>query len=203
MDFDLYGPNGQIIAKAQGSKIDGSVLVRQGGSAYDEAVERGGVFVCASQATVTTQAGLSATTPGMTVNNRNGSGKEVLLWYAGWETLVSATAAFIAWLAQGDKDSTDVTETTPSTTIRNAKTGVKGAPEGVGISIVSTLPAAPIAVASLHGASSAAITVGLKNAEGSRWFNGAMRLQPGMNWSIQTSTAGTIFSEFIIEVRDK
>ena len=200
VDLNLQDPSGNDI-QARGNS-PGQLIVAPGGSAYEEAVSRGNVYVVAAQATVVTQAGLSATTPAMSIANRNASGKIVKLWFARWETLVSASTAFQAWLAQGAVNATAVTETTPSTDVVNAKTGAIGNPTGVGVSIVSTLPAAPVAVALLGGASSAAITVGLLNAAGERWFNGALWLPAGANWSIQTSTAGTIFSEFIFEVVD-
>ena len=201
MDYEIRGSSGLFVPK--GSEANGSLYVQQAASGYEAAVERGNVFHVASQATVVTQAGLSATTPGLTVANVNNSGQEIILWFAAWATLVSATAAFQAWLAYGDINATAVVNTTPSTTVRNAKTGAIGVPGGVTVDVVATLPAAPIAVALLGGASSAAVTAALQNAEGSRWFNGDRRLQPGSNWSIQTSTAGTIFSEFIFEVVDK
>ena len=200
VDLNLQDPSGNDI-QARGNSL-GQLIVAPGGSAYEEAVSRGNVYVVAAQATVATQAGLSATTPAMSIANRNASGKIVKLWFARWETLVSASTAFQAWLAQGAVNATAVTETTPSTDVVNAKTGAIGNPTGVGVSIVSTLPAAPVAVALLGGASSAAITVGLLNAAGERWFNGSLWLPAGANWSIQTSTAGTIFSEFIFEVVD-
>ena len=200
MNLELKGPAGEVNARADAHD---ALLVQQSGSAYEAAVERGNVFMVAAQATVVTQAGLSATTPAMTINNRANSEKIVKLWYAGWATLLSATAAFQAWLAYGDIHATAVVETTPSTTVRNAKTGVIGAPAGIGVSVVATLPAAPVAIALLDGASSAAVTAALLNAAGARWFNGALWVPPGANISVQTSTAGSIFTDFIFEVVDK
>ncbi|KKN02083.1 hypothetical protein LCGC14_1121340 [marine sediment metagenome] len=201
MEFEVQGDQGLFVPK--GNRVNGTMLVQQGGSLFEAAVARGNVFSVVSQTTVTTQAGLSATTPGLTIANLNGSGKEVILWYAAWATLVSASAAFQAWLAYGAVHATAVVATTPSTTVINSKTGAPGEPGGVRVLDVATLPAAPVAVALLGGASSAAITVGLQNAEGGRWFHGDRKLQSGSNFSIQTSTAGTIFTEFVFEVVDK
>ncbi|KKL58921.1 hypothetical protein LCGC14_2220560, partial [marine sediment metagenome] len=49
---------------------DGALLVKQQGSSFEEAVERGNVYLIANQTTVTTQAGLNGTTPALTIANR-------------------------------------------------------------------------------------------------------------------------------------
>ena len=35
-----------------------------------------------------------------------------------------------------------------------------------------------------------------------RWYNGALRIAPGYNFSVQSSTATTLFCEYIFEVVD-
>lgn len=180
-----------------------ATLVKQAGPAFEEAVERGNVYITANQTTVTTQAGLSGTTPALTVANRAGSGKVVRLWYAGAQTLVAWSAAAAVWLAQGGSAiAAAVTETTAAT-VRNAKTGDAASPPGVALLAVATLPAAPVAISLLGAGLTGAITTLTGIAPFGRWYNGALRLPPGFNWSIQTSTAGTLFCEFIIEVVDQ
>ncbi len=180
---------------------DGGLLVKQNGSAYEEAVERGNVYMVANQTTVTTQAGLSVTTPALTIANRVTSKKVVKIWYAGCASLVSATAAAEVWAALGGYDATAVTETTPAT-IRNAKTGDNGDAPGIATLAVATLPTAPVAVAQLGAQSSAAITVAITGFAVGRWFNGSLWVPPGFNFSIQTSTASTLFCDYIFEVVD-
>ena len=105
------------------------------------------------------------------------------------------------WLAHGAQHPTAVVETTAATS-RNAKTGDSAAPAGVALLAAATLPATPAAVALLGLGLTGAITVNTAQQPHGRWFNGALRLPAGHNWSIQTSTAGTLFCEFIIEVVD-
>lgn len=200
MDITLYGPNGQVLNLAKGSKSNGGLLVQQAGSEFDEAVDRGNVYIAANQTTVTTQAGLSATTPALVVANRAGSGKTVKLWYAGCQSLVAWVAGAAVWLAQGGGPlAAAVTETTLAT-VRNAKTGDAGQPPGVALLAVSTLPAAPVAISLLGAGLTGLITTVPGIAPFGRWYNGALRLAPGFNWSIQTSTAGTLFCEYIVEI---
>lgn len=200
MRIDLAGPTGAQV-QAEADSLN-QTLVAPGDAPYAAAVERGNVFMCAAQATVTTQAGLSATTPAMTVANRPSSGKVVKLWYAGVSSLVSPTAAAACWLAYGVVSATAVTETTPTVTCINAKTGIVALPTGVGVAVVATLPAAPLGVAILGSQASSAVTLTEKNFYASRWFGGALYVPAGANISVQTSTATTIFTEFIFEVVD-
>lgn len=199
MNITLYGPTGEVLNLAKGSRSNGGMLVQQAGSEFDEAVDRGNVYITANQTTVTTQAGLSATTPALAVANRLRSGKTVKLWYAGCQTLVAWAAGAAVYLTQGGYSATAVTETTLAT-VRNAKTGDSGQPPGVGLLSVSTLPAAPVAISLLGAGLTGAITVQTGIPVFGRWYNGALRLPEGYNWSIQTSTAGTLFCEFIVEV---
>lgn len=199
MDFTLYDRTGQVIGPAKGSRATGGMLVGPASPQFDEAVDRGGVYIAANQTTVITQAGLSATTPALTVANRVGSKKVVKLWYAGCQSLVAWVAGAAVWLAQGGFAAAAVTETTPAT-VRNAKTGDASAPEGVAILAVATLPAAPVAISLLGAGLTGLITTVPGMAAFGRWYDGALRLPEGFNWSFQTSTAGTLFCEIIVEV---
>ena len=198
MPFNLVDQYGNPIGV---SKVGGGLRTAPANTEFDEAVERGSVYIAANQTTVTTQAGLSATTPALTVANPAGSKKVVKLWYAGCQTLVAWAAGAAVWLAQGGSAvAAAVTETTTATII-NAKTNLTVIrPEGVAVLAVATLPAAPVAIALLGAGLTGAITTAPGIAPFGRWFNGALRLAPGFNWSLQTSTAGTLFGEFIIEI---
>lgn len=200
---ELVDRNGVPYGPARASRSNGGLLVTPAGSSFDEAVDRGNVYITANQTTVTTQAGLSATTPALTIANVAGSGKRVKLWYAGCQTLVAWTAAATVWLAQGGSAvAADVTQTTLAT-VRNAKTGAGTQPPGVAALAVATLPAAPVAISILGAGLTGAITVQTGIVPFGRWYDGALQLPEGFNWSIQTSTAGTLFCEFIFEVVDK
>ena len=178
----------------------GAALVAQYGSALEEAVDRGNVYATANQTTVTTQAGLSATTPALTIANRNGSGHRVVkLWYVSCTSLVAAGAAVAIFAALGRRNGTAVTETTAATVV-NMKTGDAAAPSGVACLAVATLPAAPVAIGILGAQTTAAITTAPTGSFYERWYNGALFIDEGCNFSIQTSTASTLFCEYIFEV---
>ena len=179
----------------------GGVLSNQASAAFDEAVERGNVYVTANQTTVTTQAGLSATTPALTIANRPNSGKSVRIWYASAVGLVAAAAGATIWATLGGYSATAVTETTAAT-VRNMKTGDASSPPGVACLAVATLPAAPVAIGQLGAQLTGAITTAPTTMPFERWYNGALRLNPGFNFSIQTSTATTLFCEYVFEVVD-
>src|SRR5258706_10278455 len=78
----------------------GGAIVRDGGGKYQEACMRGTVFGACNQSGVTSQAGLSGTTPVLALYNPVGSGVNVVLWYAGANILASAATAGAVWLAQ-------------------------------------------------------------------------------------------------------
>ena len=201
MDVTLYGPNGMVLGPARGSKVTGGLITAPGSAAFDEAVERGNVYVTANQTTVTTQAGLSATTPALTLANRPKSGKGVRIWYVSACGLVAAAAGAEVFAALGGYSPTAVTETT-SATVRNMKTGDASMPPGVAALAVATLPAAPVAIGQLGAQLTGAITTVPTVAPFERWYNGSLRLAEGFNFSIQTSTATTLFCEYIFEVVD-
>lgn len=189
------------IAKAILADKLGHLLISQGAAAFDAAVERGNVYVAANQTTVATAAGLSATTPALTIANRVGSGKIVRVWYVSASGLVAATAAAQIWATLGGYSATAVTETTAAT-VRNMKTGDASMPPGVACLAVATLPAAPVAIGQLGAQLTGIITTVPVVAPFERWYNGALRIAAGYNFSIQSSTATTLFCEYIFEVVD-
>ena len=199
MDIQLYDRFGKVLSMAKGSISNGGLLVAPAGGRFDEAVERGNVYVAANQTTVTTQAGLSATTPALTIACRPNSKNEVRLWYVSACGLVAAAAGAEVFAALGGYSATAVTETTAAT-VRNMKTGDASMPAGVAALAVATLPAAPVAVGQLGAQLTGAITTVPMVVPFERWYDGSLRLQPGFNFSIQTSTATTLFCEYIFEV---
>lgn len=201
MQIELLDRVGNVLGAMRAHKSNGGVLAQAAGASFDEAVERGNVYVTANQTTVTTQAGLSATTPVLTIANRVNSKKEVRLWYVSACGLVAASAASEIWACLGGYSATAVTETTAAT-VRNMKTGDASMPPGVACLAVATLPAAPVAIGQLGAQLTGAITTVPTVPPFERWYNGALRIQPGYNFSIQTSTATTLFAEYIFEVVD-
>jgi hypothetical protein len=179
---------------------DGSLVVTGGGGYFQEAVRNGKVFAVANQAGVTSQAGLSATTPVLTLANPSGSGVNCILWYAGASFSVAFAAAAAVWAAVGTNPAAAAVTGTLTTAHRNLLLG--GGNPAVVPMLAATLPAAPVAVSLLGMGLTGAITTVPQLQTLERWFNGAIILQPGTNFSIQTSTAsgasGT-FCEYIWE----
>lgn len=202
MELTLVDRFGNNLGPAKGFASNGGLIVANAGGLFDEAVDRGNVYVTANQTTVVTAAGLSATTPALTLANRAGSGKSIKIWYVSCTSLVAPVAAAAIWATLGGSAvAAAVTETTAAT-IRNMKTGDASAPPGVAALSVATLPAAPVAIGQLGAQTTAAITTAPRGTFHERWYNGALRLAPGFNFSIQTSTASTLFCEYIFEVMD-
>lgn len=180
----------------------GGLHVAQGGSPFEEAVNRGNVWAIANQTTVATQDGLSITTPALTIAPRIGQNKVVKLWYAGCGNLIENDEAAEIFLALGGYSATAVGEGTEAT-MRNMKTGDIGPPPGVACLSVATLPAGvPVVISLLGSGVEGPVTVSNHMTEYGRWYNGAIWVNPGYSLTIQTSTDISLFCEFIIEVQD-
>lgn len=178
--------------------------VKQENALFDAAVKKGRVWAVANQAGVTSQAGLSATTPVLTLANPVGSGVRGKLWYATASIDVAFGTAATIYLALGGYSATAVTGTL-TTAQRNLKTG-SSSMGTIRNYLAATLPAAPVAIHILGAAGTGAITVPLILPPLAQWFHGAIHLEEGMNLSIQTSAAsGTsgLWCGFIYEEEDK
>lgn len=165
-----------------------------------EAASRGAMFIASNQTGVTTQAGLSATTPALTLFNPKSSGVNAVLIYAGCVTSVANAAASVIWLAANTNiAAADVTGT--AATVRSTLLG-NGKNASCSALTAATLPAAPVAIAQLGvGLTGAITTIPSMGAIG-RYFDGAIVLAPGSAISFQTSTASgasAFFGEIIWE----
>lgn len=172
----------------------------QSQSPFQDAVERGRVYAVANQSGVTSQAGLSATTPVLTLANPSGSGVNLVLWYAGAVCIVSAASAGAIFAAVGTNLAAAAVTGTLTTAHRNLKLG-GGAPSVVPL-LAATLPAAPVAVSILGALLTGAITTVPHQEPQGRWFNGSIIIPPGANFSIQTgvaSGASGLLCEYIYE----
>lgn len=179
---------------------NGSLAVMGAGAYFQEAVRNGSVFAIANQAGVTSQAGLSATTPVLTLANPIGSGVNCVLWYAGATCIVSAATAGAVFVAVGTNPAAAAVTGTATTAHRNLLLG-GGQPSVVPL-LAATLPAAPVAVSILGALLTGAITTIPHQAGIDRWFNGSIIIAPGANLSIQTgvaSGASGLLCEYIWE----
>lgn len=170
-------------------------------ASFQEAVLRGRCFSFTAAAGITTQAGLSATTPAATLYNPAGSGVNAVLWYASVNfTVVFAAVASIILAAGTDVNAAAVTGTA-STVHRNCLLGASNNPV-ISVLLAATLPAAPVAVFSMGSGLTGAVNLDSTAQPIGGWLNGAFAIAPGANVSIQTSAAsgasGT-FSNYIWE----
>lgn len=171
---------------------------------FAEAVERGRCFAVCNQAGVTSQAGLSGTTPVLTLYNPLGSGKVGYLWYAGATFTVAFATAGAVWLAAGTNPAAVAVTGTATTAHRNLKLG-GGAPALQPL-LAATLPAAPVAICLLGVGLTGAITTVPHLQTLGRHFGRGVAIPPGTNISIQTgvaSGASGTFCEFIWEEEDE
>ena len=179
----------------------GGLLTASISARYQEAVLRGNVYGVANQVGVTSQAGLSATTPVLTLFNPANSKTRFALWYAAASMAVANTAAAAVWLAANTNVSAAAVTGTAATAHRNMLLGSGKGPVGNPL-LAATLPAAPVAVCLLGIGLTGAITVATQAPVFERWFDGSIILEPNTAISIQTSTAsGTngLWCEFIWE----
>ena len=170
-------------------------------SRYEEAVLRGNVYAVANQSGVTSQVGLSATTPVLTLANPVGSGVNCVLWYADAVFLVVFGAAAAVWLAHGRFSNTAVTGTDIVPTNMLTGIGMRGKVLPL---TAATLPAAPIGAKLLGAGLTGAITTAPTVPVMGGWLDGSFIIPPGCNVSVQTSTAsGTSaqLNSFIYEER--
>ena len=179
---------------AVGGNSRNAMYVTQHGGAFETAVNRGRVFSVASQVGITSQAGLSGTTPALTLYNRPGSGVKMVLWYAGAVFTVAFGTAGAIWLAAGTNTVAAAVTGTETTAHRNLKLG-GGAPSQVPL-LAATLPAAPVGIDLLGVGLTGAITVALSLSPVERWYSGGVILMPGTNISIQTGVASGTSATF-------
>lgn len=182
--------------------VFGGLRVADSQAKYQAAVQRGNVWGVCNQVGVTSQAGLSASTPVLTVYNPLGSGYDGVLWFAGCNLAVVNGAAAAVWLAANTNTVAAAVTGTLTTTHRNMKLGGTGNPRGLQFLLAATLPAAPVGISILGMGLTGAITTAPGNVRYERWFDGGVIIRPGCAISIQTSTAsGTngTWCEYILE----
>lgn len=157
---------------------------------FQSAVARGNVYSVANQTGVATQAGLSATTPVLTLANPAGSGRKGRLWYAGATFNVVFAAIAAVFVAVGTNTVAAVVTGTKTTAHRRTRLGgVDDQGNAIQPFLAATLPAAPVAIAILGSGSTGAVVIETTIKPLERWFNGAIEIMPGTNLSIQTLAA--------------
>lgn len=167
----------------------GAGITSLGFARYYESVVRGNCFGVANQAGVTSQAGLSVTTPVLTLYNPAGSGYNGVLLYAGSVATIAVAASMTIWLGVNTNIAAAAVTGTATTAHRNLLLG-NGAQPHLQPLLAATLPATPVAIATL-GLVPGTLAVNSQNPFYviGREFAGSVILAPGSALSLQTSTA--------------
>lgn len=170
-----------------------SLLTTNAAAEYEFDSLNGSIWIGANAAgtPVTTQAGLSATTPALVLYNPVNSGVNLVLLKVNVAVTAAPAAASTIMLAYNSSTATAPSSTT-SATVTSSKVGVAGAPRGECYR-VSTLAAAPTACRFLGGILAAASTNLVKISDN---VNGEIVLAPGACVSIQATTAVAVLCDF-------
>jgi hypothetical protein len=175
---------------------DASIAVVESHARYAEGAYRGNVYVCSNPAgtPVTTQAGLSATTPALVLYNPVGSGKLLVLQTV-MVNLVAAPAAACHFMLAMNLPSAAAPTTVTLANSQNARTD--SAASGSGQSYrISTLAAVPVAIRYFgHVTAAASITPGQLIDH----VDGEIIIGPGVALSLQTSSAASVVAAFTYE----
>lgn len=121
---------------------------------YYEQTYRGNMFIAATQAAQAVSIALATTYTGLLLSNPLGNSKNLVLHKVGIGLSAAPAAIAPLGLLVGFNGSTNVTHTTPSTTLRNALLG-GAAPTGL-VDTAATLPTAPTLASVLMGGFTAA-----------------------------------------------
>jgi hypothetical protein len=198
----VVGPQSKYdgsIIKARGDK-QGSLVVTNNHGKYYEAASRGGMFSVCNQAGVTSQAGISATTPVLTLYNPAGSGYRAALIYAGATFTVAPASVGVVFLCANTNVAAAAVTGTATTAHRNGSLGAAG--PKISPLLAATLPAAPVAIDILGTNYTGAITTSPQNQTLEKWYDGVIVIEPGTAISIQTgvaSGASGLFCSYIWE----
>ena len=175
---------------------EGQLIVGNDGPKWKESVLGGKVFIGSNPlgTPVTTQAGLSETTPALTLSNPKNSGVNLILMKVNIVVTAAPAANTILCLAANTIIAAEPTALT-SATVRNAMIGVEPSNRAL-CSRVATLAAAPVAIKYLGGILAAASTGECKiDAD----IDGEIIIPPGGCISIQATTAVAILASMTWE----
>lgn len=171
----------------------GALITAAGFPAYEQMVLDGNVYIGANLGgtPVTTQVGLSATTPALTLYNPIGSGVNLVLITTTVNITASPAAAAGLMLAYNFASAAAPSATTLAN-VTNAKIGTAKQPIGQCYRIC-TLAAAPIYTRSMGGPIGAASTSGVVLRDN---IDGEIVLSPGVAISVQSTSAAAIIATF-------
>lgn len=180
------------------SDRSGALINSEGHAKFQEPVLQGNVYTCTNpQATpVTTQAGLSATTPVLVLYNPAGSGKNIVLIEdtIGLAAAPVAASVFSMAVFQGAPTATTVGNTFAN--LISVVTSLGTANPSGQCYRISTLASAPTAIRYIGQVTGAATLTPPVFAD---VVDGKIILQPGSGVTFQTTTAASIVGSFTWE----
>ena len=204
-----------MLAKSASGPLRGdlsSALVTQDAHArFQEAVLAGNVYIGSNPAgtAVTTQAGLSATTPALTLFNPFNSTVNLVLWSFGCVFTAAPAAAAGVELAFNLPTVAGVQTAPITVTNANITNAILGqGTTGTSTTVITqagnqgqcyrvcTLNAAPIAFRYSFGTSGAAAISGMSFRDA---VEGAVIIPPGIAVSVQTTSAAVVTCDFVWE----
>lgn len=195
------GTDGDGTSSAVRKSKQGGLLVAPISGSYQEAVRRGNCYAVANQVGVTSQAGLSATTPVLTLFNPGDSGVLLVVWFVGSAmTVVNATVGVVMVAVNTDTAAAAVTGTATSTH-RNCLLGSSRNPQAEPL-LAATLPAAPVSIGTIAHQLTGAVNLFPSAPAYGRWYDGGLILKPNTALSLQTkvaSGAAGLWCEYIWE----
>lgn len=189
--------NGALASRIFGRAGQQSQAVIQAHGRYLDAALRGNLYFGANAlgTPVTTQAGLSATTPALTLYNPQGSGVLLALYGVTIDVTTSPAAACGFALAANDPTAAAPSSVTNATIYNALSPG--GPAVGAGRCYrIATLAAAPVAFRMLGGVTGASAISGvLLDVD----LGGSVVIPEGGCVSIQSTTAAAIIAQFLWE----
>lgn len=156
--------------------------------AYYESAYRRAQFMAANQTGVATTVGLATTYTGLCLSNPVGSSVNLVIQKVGIAFPVAVAAGLVYGLMVGYHAATNVTHTTPSTTLRNGFVGVGAAPVGL-VDTAATLPIAPTVACIFGAVGTAAVTAPATMPPAVYDMDGSIVLPPGAFCALFTSAA--------------
>jgi len=186
-----------IIQASNGTETDlrttrnGALVTAPGEAEYAEIVLSGNVFIGANPAAtpVTTQAGLSATTPVLTLYNPVGSPVNLILIDVSYCVVAAPAAATSIMLAYNLANAT-APATTTDASITSGIVGTASKPSGECYRI-ATLGTAPVAFRYLGGVTAASVVSTYSSVHD---IKGKIVVAPGVAISIQATTAVSLLA---------
>jgi len=204
-------PLGKGVGAPLRGDYSGALVTTDGHARFQEAVLQGNVYIGTNPAgtAVTTQAGLSATTPALTLFNPTSSTVNLVLWFMDVQFTAAPAAACGVILAFNLPSVAGVATAPITVTNANITNGLLGLnTTGTSTTVITqsgnqgqcyriaTLNAAPLAVRYPFGTSGAAAISGMSFTAA---FEGSIIVPPGIAISVQTTSADAVTCAFVWE----